>query len=116
MTAWTPDDLARLVELYRAHGGNTRLIAEAVGRSEPSVRNRVLRLRQAGADVGRSRAPKGKPAPRADHRTPASLAKAAARERLCMCCRKPFPSTGAHHRLCDRCRPSDGLPAQWGHV
>lgn len=32
-------------------------------------------------------------------------------DRPCMCCRRPFPSEGAHNRLCDACRHDGGLPS-----
>jgi hypothetical protein len=29
--------------------------------------------------------------------------------RLCMCCAKPFTSSGIGHRLCDVCKRNDGI-------
>lgn len=31
-------------------------------------------------------------------------------DRACLCCGRTFRSQGPHNRLCERCRPGDGLP------
>jgi len=36
-------------------------------------------------------------------------------ERRCMCCGRTFPSEGAHHRLCDRCRKETLTPFDVPH-
>ena len=47
---------------------------------------------------------------RAQAENAAALERAKVRVRPCMCCSKPFPSEGAHNRLCNTCRRADGDP------
>ena len=86
--AWRPEEEAA-AQRMRAAGKTIAEIGEALDRSLTSVDSCLRRLE--------------------DRRSKPLKPKKAA-NRPCMCCRKPFASQGAHHRLCDRCRRIDVSP------
>lgn len=98
--AWTSDDDARLLRLLAA-GTSYTAIGVALERSDTSIWSRmgVLGISRANAAA---LAPLTHQFPRGGPRTP--------RPRLCLCCRKPFPSAHAGNRLCSRCRGRDTSP------
>lgn len=84
--AWTPAEDAAL-RRHQATQTSIAAVARMLDRSESSVRYRLDALA-----IDRPR--------RADGQT----------TRACLCCRKSFVSTGAHHRLCARCRTLSKTP------
>lgn len=99
--AFTAEDDAAIIAdaaagLPRAH------TARRIDRSEDDVRRRVMTLRQNGVAVnGIATLP------------PAAIRAARKKtvtRRACLCCRKPFDSSGPGNRLCPTCRSKSTSP------
>ncbi len=70
---------------------------DAASETDPSLRAILMELLKKLEDPEAARARRRPGAPLGSRVPPGSL-------RPCMCCRLPFPSEGAHNRLCSRCR------------
>lgn len=114
---WTPDENTRLddaVEGCRDDDGRIRIIdvADSVGRSVDAVASKLVEqydssqaFREAivipvAALIAKSEAAAAMPKPAVDRRNMAMI-------RRCLCCERPFNSSGAGNRICKRCRSQD---------
>jgi len=86
---WTEKEEATL-RLMVAKCATRREIAEAVGRSQPAVRQKMVKLQLIAGSMSDLGTYRGKVAAR--------------RIRPCLTCDEPFKSEGAHNRMCVNCR------------
>lgn len=114
---WTPEEDSRLdnaVESCRDDDGRIRIIevADSVGRSVDAVASKLVERFESGqalrnaivipkADLlAKAEEAAARPKPTSDRRNMAMI-------RRCLCCERPFNSSGAGNRICKRCRSQD---------